>query len=64
MKGIGHLEDIFMGTHPVKHNRVHNPYMACTQVDTYHCDKQEDKMPDQQNKGADFGKHPLLSGLQ
>ena len=27
------------------------PYMACTQINTYHSDRQEDKISDQQNSG-------------
>ena len=32
-------------------------YMACEQVNIFHSDKQEEKTPDQQNKGAGVGKN-------
>ena len=51
MKGSGYLENILMDTNSVKYNRPFNPYIACTQVNTYHSEKQENKMPDQHNKG-------------
>ena len=34
-----------------------NPYMACTQVNIHQSDKQEDKSPDQQNRGNSSDKN-------
>ena len=48
MKGAGCLVDIFTDTKLIKPNRGFNPYTAGTPVDTYHREKQEDKMSDKQ----------------
>ena len=50
MKGTGCLEDIFIDTTSVEYNREFNPYIAGAKVNTYHRDKQEDKMQDLQMK--------------
>ena len=46
-----------MDTIAVKHNVAFNAYTAYTQVTTYHSDKQEIKMPDQQNKEVSVSKY-------
>ena len=60
VKGTLHLEDIFTDTKRVRHNRACNPYMACTQMNIYHKEKQEDKMP-VQNSGVSVGKIWLMA---
>ena len=54
---------MFNDTKSIKYNRMFNPYTASTQVNTYYSDKQEDKMPDQQNSQAD-GKTTVTDGRQ
>ena len=40
----------------VKQNRVFNPYTACMQVNSYHSEKQEDRIADKHKKRVTVGK--------
>ena len=55
IKGIGCLEDIFLDTNSIKHNRVLNLYTSGTQVNTSNSDKPEDITPHQLTKGVNAG---------
>ena len=57
------VKSTFMGTHMIRHNRALIPCMAYIQVNTYHSDKWQEKMPDQQNRGVS-GDTDMTDGRQ
>ena len=51
VKSIGHLVDIFTNRDVIRQDRIFNPSMAYTQMNTNQSYNQEDGMPDYENMG-------------
>ena len=49
IKKAGHVKDIFTNADLIRQDRVFNPDMIYTHMYTNQIDKQEDRIPDQQN---------------
>ena len=57
VKSTWYLTDILTNTDLTRQDKIFNPYMACTQMNTHESDKQEDRTLNQQNVGISVDKN-------